>query len=84
MSAVPELRKKKLARDAELQKKAAADSAEAAKKAKALTEEITNKAKAYEAEYEKVSLRLNRGSKRQLFHYRAMSNQLELWIITRN
>jgi uncharacterized protein with NRDE domain len=77
MSAVPELRKKKIARDAELQKKAAADTAEAAKKAKALTEEITNKAKAYEAEYEKV--RLIMGERMEMWYYydRAMSSRLE-------
>ncbi len=54
MSAIPELKKKKAARDADLAKKAAAAKTEAEKQAKATNDQIFNKAKAYEAEYAQV------------------------------
>lgn len=55
MSAAPELKKKKIARDAELSKKSSAAVAEKAKSDLALATEITAKAKKYEEEYEALA-----------------------------
>ena len=55
MSAAPELKKKKIARDAELLKKSNAAVAEKAKSDLALATEITAKAKKYEEEYEALA-----------------------------
>lgn len=56
MSAVPELKQKKIARDAEHKKAAAAAAAKAAADEAELNKTIFAKAQAYEAEYEAVSL----------------------------
>ena len=56
MSAVPELKKKKLARDAEQAKKAAAAAAQAAKDEAESAKVIFAKAKAYEEEYQAVRI----------------------------
>jgi hypothetical protein len=55
MSAVPELKQKKIARDAELSKAAAAAAAKAATDAAEAVKSNFAKAKAYEEEYEAVS-----------------------------
>lgn len=55
MSAAPELKKKKIARDADLLKKSTAAAAEKTKSDAALTSEITAKAKKYEEEYAALS-----------------------------
>ena len=54
MSAVPEAKQKKIARDAKIQKAVAEAAAAAAKEEAALSKSIYAKAQAYEAEYEKV------------------------------
>jgi hypothetical protein len=56
MSAVPELKQKKIARDALLAKEAAAAATKAAADEAEMTKAIYAKAQAYEAEYENVSV----------------------------
>ena len=58
MSSIPELKKKKIARDAELAKAAIASAAQAKVDEAESIKSITAKAKAYEEEYEAVSSNL--------------------------
>jgi ribosomal protein L30/L7E len=66
MSSTPELKAKKIARDAALQKKATAAAAEKVKSDAALTQDITARAKKYEEEYsslEKAAIDNRRNAK---------------------
>ena len=56
MSAVPELKQKKIARDQANEKAAKEAAAKAASEHQALTKSIYAKAQAYEQEYEKVGI----------------------------
>jgi len=60
MSTIPELKQKKIARDAELAKTAAASAAQAVIDDAESTKIIYAKAQAYEKEYEEVTNLLNR------------------------